>query len=93
MHATVIAGRENVDKARLLTLRQAAKLEVAGLRHSSGKSVIALIKREFGIKLKTKIAVYRAFYVYVEDVVFGNKNAEPDMDENGRRIRRERERR
>lgn len=45
----LIAGKENVDRARVLILRSALKLEILGLRHSRG-SVYALIKAEFGFK-------------------------------------------
>lgn len=47
--AIVISGKQNVDRARLLILRSALKLEVQGLKHSRG-SIYAQVKREFGFK-------------------------------------------
>lgn len=35
---------------RLLQLRGAVRLESLGMRHSSGRSVTALAKREYGLK-------------------------------------------
>jgi hypothetical protein len=46
----VIEGKENIDFARLLTLRAAMRLEVAGMRRSRGRSVYALLRQEFGFK-------------------------------------------
>ena len=45
----MITGEENIALWRLLTMKAALKLEVAGMRHSQG-SVYALVKREFGFK-------------------------------------------
>ena len=45
----VITGKDNIALWRLLTLKAALKLEVAGMKHSQG-SVYALVKREFGFK-------------------------------------------
>lgn len=62
----VIEGKENVWKARMLTLRQALKLEIIGLKHRGG-SVYALIKREFGLK-GNKQKVYEEFTLLCEKV-------------------------
>ena len=45
----MITGERNIALWRLLTMKAALKLEVAGMRHSHG-SVYALVKREFGFK-------------------------------------------
>lgn len=38
----------------LLRLRAALKLEVLGLKHSSGRSVAAVIRQETGLKARSK---------------------------------------
>ena len=43
-----ISGKENIQDARLLTMRTYLKLEVAGLR--SKINVYAMVKKEFGFK-------------------------------------------
>lgn len=89
MSATIIEDND-VYKARMLAQRTAAKLECLGMKHSSGKSMLAHIKREYGIKGKTKVETYRNFYKHVEAVVFDNHDATPDIDENGNSVKRER---
>lgn len=49
MKATVIAGREHVQNARLLSLRSMLKLEIKGLRRR-GRSACSIIKAELGFK-------------------------------------------
>lgn len=44
---TMIAGKENVDRARLLVLRSALGLEIKGMGRR-GRSAYAIIKSEFG---------------------------------------------
>ena len=46
---TVITGPE-IELWRLLALKGALKLEILGMKHSSGKSVSARLKKEFGFK-------------------------------------------
>lgn len=47
--ATVISTPRGIEFVRLCAIIGAVSLEGKGLRHSSGKSVTALAKREFGI--------------------------------------------
>lgn len=46
---TMITGEENIKNARILTLRSALKLEVAGMTRR-GRSVYSIVKEEFGFK-------------------------------------------
>lgn len=46
---TMITGEQNIKNARILTLRSALKLEVAGLSRR-GRSVYSIVKEEFGFK-------------------------------------------
>lgn len=46
---TMIAGKENVDKARTLTLRKMLKLEVIGMMRR-GPSAYSICKQEFNLK-------------------------------------------
>jgi len=48
---------EQIEHFRLLTLRQALKLEIKGLRMSRGVSCYAIIKRELGLK-GSRISVF-----------------------------------
>lgn len=43
----------------------ALKLEILGMRHSSGRSIYAHIKKTYGIK-GTKQRVYEQFAAYIE---------------------------
>jgi hypothetical protein len=47
---TIIDTQEGLEMYNLLRLKSALKLEVAGMKHSSGKSVYAHVKRRFGFK-------------------------------------------
>ena len=46
----ILDNPNQIAHFRLLTLRQALKLEMLGMKHSSGRSVYAMIKRELGLK-------------------------------------------
>lgn len=60
-HGCVVAeGADAVAVFRILSLRGAMSLELRGLRHSGGRSVIAAVKREFGLR-GNREAVYREF--------------------------------
>jgi hypothetical protein len=48
--AVVLDNPNQIAHFRLLTLRQMLKLEMLGMKHSSGKSAYAMIKRELGLK-------------------------------------------
>jgi len=41
---------KQIDTYRLLTLRQALKLEILGLKMSRGASAYSIIKKELGLK-------------------------------------------
>jgi hypothetical protein len=45
-----IETKEDLEMYNLLRIKGALKLEVAGMKHSSGKSVYAYVKRQFGFK-------------------------------------------
>lgn len=42
---TIIEGKEALSRWQLLVQRSALKLEAKGMRHSSGRSMRALVKR------------------------------------------------
>ena len=46
----LIKGKENINNYRLIVLKQGLKLEMLGMKHSSGKSCYAIIKDEFKLK-------------------------------------------
>lgn len=56
----VITGEKNIYAYHLLTLKAALYLEIKGMKHSSGKSVYGLIKKDFNLK-GTKQEVYDQF--------------------------------
>jgi hypothetical protein len=47
---TIVDTQEGLEMYNVLRLKSALKLEVAGMKHSSGKSVYAHVKRRFGFK-------------------------------------------
>ena len=55
---------DNIDMARLLTLKSALKLEISGLKRR-GQSAYSIIKSEFNLK-GNKQKVYDQFVVIVE---------------------------
>jgi len=65
---TVVTG-DSIPVYRMLTLRAALRLELAGLKHRGG-SVFALVKREFGLR-GTRAAVFAAFEALVAEAVAG----------------------
>lgn len=48
-HPIVIEGEQQVALARLMTLKQAVRLEATGMRHSSGKSMRKIAAQELGM--------------------------------------------
>lgn len=48
--AIVITDPKGIQRFQMLSQYHAAKLEGLGLRHSSGRSVLAHIKRIYGLK-------------------------------------------
>lgn len=47
--ATVLEGADQISVARLMTLKQAVRLEATGMRHSSGKSMRKVACAELGL--------------------------------------------
>ncbi|TVM31184.1 hypothetical protein [Oceanidesulfovibrio marinus] len=64
--ANEIISGDGVEIYRLLTLRKALKLEVAGLQRR-GRSVYAIVKAEFGFR-GSKRRVYEQFSAHVTRV-------------------------
>lgn len=52
-HPTVIEGSAQISVARLMTLKQAVRLESTGMRHSSGKSMRKVACTELGLARST----------------------------------------
>lgn len=46
---TAIEGSDQISLARLMTLKQAVRLEATGMRHSSGKSMRKVACTELGL--------------------------------------------
>ena len=47
---TVITDANAIELHRLRTLRAALKLEIYGMKHSSGKSAYGILKNEYSLK-------------------------------------------
>tara|TARA_Y100000310_G_C20577952_1_gene761421 strand:- start:526 stop:732 length:207 start_codon:yes stop_codon:yes gene_type:complete len=45
----LITGKDNIALHRMITLKHALKLEIAGLKRN-GRSVYAIVKEEFNLK-------------------------------------------
>jgi hypothetical protein len=56
----IIVTGEEINVARMLALKGALHLECLGMRHSSGRSVLSTVKKEFGLKGNSK-KVYDAY--------------------------------
>lgn len=61
---TVITGPE-IELWRLLALKGALKLEMLGMKHSSGKSVYSRLKKEFNFK-GNKARVLAMLELYIQ---------------------------
>lgn len=61
----VISGKANVDKARLVVLKHALRLETMGMTRR-GRSVYAIVKEEFGFK-GSKIKVLRLLIKMIDE--------------------------
>lgn len=61
-----IHDREDIENFRVLTLRAALKLEIAGMNMSRGKSAYQIIKSEFGFK-GSKAKVLDQLNTYIRD--------------------------
>tara|TARA_Y100000034_G_scaffold125913_1_gene176351 strand:- start:594 stop:794 length:201 start_codon:yes stop_codon:yes gene_type:complete len=49
MNAIILDKPEQIEKARLITLKHALKLEVLGMKRR-GRSVYSIVKSEFGFR-------------------------------------------
>ena len=65
-NATVIDTPESINAFFLLAQRSALKLEILGMRHSSGRSVSKYLKDKFGFK-GSKTKVLEQFEVYLRE--------------------------
>ena len=45
-----ITGKDNINLARLLTLRAGLKIEIAGMKVRRGRTCYSMIKEEFNLK-------------------------------------------
>ena len=70
--STMLTTPEQIDAARLITLRGALKLELLGMKRR-GRSAYAIIKDEFGLK-GNKQSVYNQFDQIVNDITGENDN-------------------
>ena len=48
--STVITGKENINLARLLSLKAGLKIEIAGMKVTRGRTCYSIIKDEFNLK-------------------------------------------
>ena len=64
--AIVISGAENIDRARLIILKSALKLEVAGMTNR-GMSAYQIVKKQFGFK-GSKKAVLEQLTNYINTI-------------------------
>ena len=46
----IITGKDNINLARLLTLRAGLKIEIAGMKVRRGRTCYSMIKEEFNLK-------------------------------------------
>ena len=49
-HGTISIDGDSIGIARLMTLRAGVKMEARGIRVSKGRSCMAIVKKEFGLK-------------------------------------------
>lgn len=61
---TVISGAEDIEKASLIALRGALKLEARGMRRR-GKSARAMANERMGTSIRTAKATYEAFNAWL----------------------------
>lgn len=72
--STVITG-EGIQIFRCLQLKYALKLELIGLRHSSGRSVAPLIREKIGSKTKNKKALLAEYEAWIIATYPPNSNS------------------
>ena len=64
--STLVNTREGIALFRLLQLKGALKLEMLGMRHSSGRSVATQIRKELGLKARDKRSLYAELIEYID---------------------------
>lgn len=65
---TMITGKENIAKVRVLALKGALNMELRGLKRR-GQSAYSIIKQEFGFK-GNKQRVYDQLVAYCNEHIF-----------------------
>lgn len=63
----VLDTPDSIMHFHMLAQKHALRLEIAGLKHSSGKSVCAHIKRTYGITARSKKEVLAQFTAMIEE--------------------------
>jgi len=64
---TIITGKENIKKVRMMVLRSALQLEINGFKMTRGKTAYSIIKKEYGLK-GSRQKVYDQFTKLIESV-------------------------
>ncbi len=62
---SIVTGQKDIGNARLITMRVGMRLEAKGIKMSKGRSLLAQVKDEFGLK-GSRQTVYAAFSKLVE---------------------------
>ena len=63
--AMVLTGEEKIRCFQMRQQLNALYMEILGMKHSSGRSINAHIKRTHGIKGRKKTDVYKAFHALI----------------------------
>lgn len=71
MSTLIIETHEQHKYWRILQLRSALRLEVAGMKHSSGRSVCPIVKKEYGFK-GSKQSVLDQLCKHIENIKASN---------------------
>lgn len=71
MSTLIIETHEQHKYWRILQLRSALRLEVAGMKHSSGRSVCPIVKQEFKFK-GSKQSVLDQLCKHIENIKASN---------------------
>lgn len=61
----ILTGKPEIVLLQMRSQLCALGLELIGMRHSSGQSISALIKRVYGIKKRKKVDVYKEFHALI----------------------------
>jgi len=66
VHSMIISNPDQIEAYRLLVIRSGLKLESLGLKHSSGRSMLSIV-RSMGIKARTAKAALPLFEKHLKD--------------------------